>query len=170
MLNDYVDYYYYFLHARHYFECHEIMEDAWKNKVKYHKNDLEVGLILLATSQYHLRRGNIKGAQTCLRKAHAILENKKGHLMSAGLETTVLSLLAEQLTSTQYEPLSLPLTDDMRIALKKRHPDFEVRSESDARWIHYHKTRDRQAVIAARAQSMRDKHPVDDAPGKRHND
>ncbi|TDL97842.1 DUF309 domain-containing protein [Macrococcus brunensis] len=166
MIDTLVEFYYYFLHERHYFECHEIMEDAWKENSVYTKNDIEVGLILLATSQYHLRRGNKKGARTCLKKAYQIL--KMYSLSEIGLHDSVLYILEENMTSEEYVPLTLPLTNEMKEAIHKQHPDFSVKHAPDARWIHFHRTRDRSDVIEARLKSMRDKHPVDDTPDKRH--
>lgn len=55
------EYVYYFEYLRDYFECHELLEEFWKNKPEFTKQDFEVGLILLATGQYHMRRGNITG-------------------------------------------------------------------------------------------------------------
>ncbi|WP_165983669.1 DUF309 domain-containing protein [Macrococcus bovicus] len=166
MVKTLIEFYYHFLHMRHYFECHEIMEDAWKEKSVRTKHDVEVGLILLATSQYHLRRGNKNGARTCLKKSHHILQAYT--LTEIGLQDSTLPLLEANMMSDGYTPLDLPLTDDMYQAIIKVHPDFSVNHETDAQWIHYHRTRDRSDVIAARLRSMRDKHPVDNAPDKRH--
>ncbi|GGB05268.1 DUF309 domain-containing protein [Macrococcus hajekii] len=166
MLNALIDYYYYFMHERHYFECHEVMEEAWKSKRHHSKSDIEVGLVLLATSQYHQRRNNHRGAATCLRKAVGILTQHQAAFRSIGLKPSIMDLLTQIDPDRDYKPLTLPLTDDMLLAIHSKYPDFEVRYNANNDWLHYHMTRDRQPVIQTRLQSMHNKRPVDDAPDK----
>lgn len=45
-----------------YFECHELLEDYWKEVAPRQKKHPLAALILLSTSMYHWRRGNIVGA------------------------------------------------------------------------------------------------------------
>lgn len=157
-MKPYLDFYYYFLSERHYFECHEVMEEAWKERPIRSKQDIEVGLILLATSQYHLRRRNTKGAATCLKKSIAILTQHEAVLPEIGLEKSIIAQLKAASTD-DYHPINLPLTEHCLQQLKERYPHFSVRTDAAPEWIHYHKTRDRSDIIALR-QLMRDKNPV----------
>ncbi|SES34149.1 DUF309 domain-containing protein [Psychrobacillus sp. OK032] len=45
-----------------YFECHELLEDYWKEVAPKSKHHPLTAFILLSTSMYHWRRGNITGA------------------------------------------------------------------------------------------------------------
>lgn len=45
-----------------YFECHELLEDYWKEVSQAGKNHPLTAFILLSTSMYHWRRGNMTGA------------------------------------------------------------------------------------------------------------
>lgn len=48
--------------TKDYFECHELLEDYWKEVPQAGKNHPLTAFILLSTSMYHWRRGNITGA------------------------------------------------------------------------------------------------------------
>ena len=54
--------FYQFHRHQHYFLCHDILEDAWKEQPSYSKQDAIVSLILFTTASYHHRRHNYKGA------------------------------------------------------------------------------------------------------------
>jgi hypothetical protein len=51
---------------RHYFECHEVLEDAWRSETGPLR-DLYQGLIKAAVGFYHAERGNFTGAVRVLR-------------------------------------------------------------------------------------------------------
>lgn len=55
--------------TRDYFECHEILEEYWKEHPGDEQAQLWHGLIQIAVGQYHLRRGNREGARKMLRSA-----------------------------------------------------------------------------------------------------
>lgn len=73
----YIQFLVHFHGDRDYFECHEILEEYWKETIKGDKQSIWVGLIMLAVSNYHFRRNNNSGAQRTLQKAISIFENKK---------------------------------------------------------------------------------------------
>ncbi|MBI1730145.1 DUF309 domain-containing protein [Candidatus Acetothermia bacterium] len=50
---------------RHFFECHEVLEDAWREE-EGPLRDLYQGLIKLAVAFYHAERGNFEGAHKVL--------------------------------------------------------------------------------------------------------
>ncbi len=53
----------------HWFECHEVLELAWRATPRGEVRDYLQGLIQLAVSLEHWRRGNPRGAQGQWRKA-----------------------------------------------------------------------------------------------------
>ena len=50
-----------------YFECHELLEEYWKEIAPRNKQHPIAALILLSTSMYHWRRGNFAGARKTMR-------------------------------------------------------------------------------------------------------
>ncbi len=52
---------------KHYFECHELLEDAWRDALGDEKQFLQ-GLIHIAVGLYHAAAGNHKGASNQLEK------------------------------------------------------------------------------------------------------
>ena len=66
----FIDYCSYFNGNQDYFECHEVLEEYWKEILRSDKNHPLVGYIQLATSMYHWRRQNLAGALKTLKKAY----------------------------------------------------------------------------------------------------
>ncbi|CAM5182553.1 hypothetical protein UACE39S_03001 [Ureibacillus acetophenoni] len=66
----FIDYCSYFNGNQDYFECHEVLEEYWKEISRSDKNHPLVGYIQLATSMYHWRRQNLAGALRTLTKAY----------------------------------------------------------------------------------------------------
>lgn len=60
-----------------YFECHELLEDYWKEIAPRQKSHPLAALILLSTSMYHWRRGNITGAIKTITSSIRRLEETK---------------------------------------------------------------------------------------------
>lgn len=46
---------------KHYFECHELLENAWRGALGQEKQFLQ-GLIQISVGMYHVSAGNYKGA------------------------------------------------------------------------------------------------------------
>lgn len=68
----FVEYCSYFNGNEDYFECHEVLEEYWKEIAPGEKQHPLVGYVQLATGLYHWRRGNFIGANRILQKAMAI--------------------------------------------------------------------------------------------------
>ncbi|MEH7107402.1 DUF309 domain-containing protein, partial [Bacillus sp. JJ1764] len=114
--NEYISYLVHFHGDRDYFECHEILEEYWKNTEPGNKESVWVGLILLAVSCYHHRRGNFAGAVKTLEKAIPIFESKPNMIQQLGLNCHDLNLmLKERLSDIKdrhiYKSLNLPIAD-----------------------------------------------------------
>ncbi|NOU97005.1 DUF309 domain-containing protein [Paenibacillus sp. LMG 31456] len=163
----YIDYLIYFHSQRDYFECHEVLEEYWKE----HPNDplatAYVGCIQVAVSLYHQRRGNLAGAVKMLQSA---LKNFiESDLIKLGIEPddfrAQLTARLAQLTAPdfQYEDLNIPLADAeleeicVKQSIEKAlmwqcYSDF-----SNTYLINKHTLRDRSVVIAERELSRQTK-------------
>ena len=88
-----------------FFECHEILEAAWLDASGDEKIFLQ-GLIQLAVSFYHLRRGNFPGSSRLLRAAVEKLSGAMATDHSVELRelVAVLRPLLEQIESGQASP------------------------------------------------------------------
>lgn len=162
---EYIDFLIHFHGDRDYFECHEILEDYWKEIDPGNKESHWVGLILLAVSTYHHRRGNFKGAKRTLEKALRIFRTHPDSLSMLGIDGTVLfELINERLrlieTEQEYTSFSFPLNDPhlLETCLKScREHGFEWGKDSDLTndsLIHRHSLRDRTNVIEERSRML----------------
>ncbi|MFS0781145.1 DUF309 domain-containing protein [Bacillus sp. 1P06AnD] len=103
---------------RDYFECHELLEDYWKEQEPGGKREsIWVVLIQLAVASYHFRRGNLLGASKMLDKAFSNLHSVDGNIVhSIGLDFALLEkrILSEQSRLNDglpYRPYNLPIVD-----------------------------------------------------------
>ena len=112
--DSYVEYLALFHGSRDYFECHEVMEEYWKEQGDTAYKPIWHGLIQVAVALYHQRRGNQRGAEKMMASA---LNNLRGQPVSElGMDgSTLLETLARRLEAINaqapYEPLHLPLSD-----------------------------------------------------------
>jgi uncharacterized protein len=165
---EYIQFLTHFHGDRDYFECHEILEDYWKKIEPRNKQSIWVGLILLAVSQYHHRRGNFSGAQKTIEKAINIFQHQ-GHLVSKlGLnEKALIDILKNRLQSIEkgrkYISFDLPIIDPHLMNLCEiacARNGFVWGKESDLNnihLIHRHQLRDRTNVIKERNRAIKAK-------------
>jgi predicted metal-dependent hydrolase len=162
--NAFISYLVEFHASRDFFECHELLEEYWKEHPEHPYADTWVGLIQLAVGLYHQRRGNLAGARKMLTQAKLRLD--QGPLEQLGLDKShVLGELSDRLSALD-QPHEPAYTDfNLRITAK----EVMARCEDECRrrqlvWgspsrmdaaelIHRHKLRDRSDVIAARQAS-----------------
>ncbi|WP_028548539.1 DUF309 domain-containing protein [Paenibacillus sp. UNC451MF] len=159
----YIDYLIYFHAERDYFECHEVMEEYWKEHPGDPLASCYVGLIQIAVALYHQRRNNLNGAQKMM--SSAITNLTDGGMSALGLDPELLkAMLQERLQqllnpNNKYEDLNLPLTDAQLVAeCRKRCTESSLHWQcpsdfSNTFVIHKHRLRDRSNVIAEREQS-----------------
>jgi uncharacterized protein len=162
---EYIQYLVHFHGDRDYFECHEILEEYWKDTDPRNKQSHWVGLILLAVSAYHHRRGNYSGAKRTLEKADLIFRHSAESLTELGINANqLLRLVNERLqeisTNRPYSSFNLPISDHLL------RNECEVRCvEQGLTWgaesnlsnkglVHRHKLRDRSDVIAERNNAI----------------
>lgn len=161
----YIDYLAHFHGTRDYFECHEILEERWKEDIPFDKNALWVGLIQLSVSLYHQRRGNFGGAARTAQKARQIITSKQNELNQLGLDKDEMLHLIQTLESktkaqVPYSSVELPITDPTLLnAVKSRCESWGCRygvpsNINDIELIHRHSMRDRSEVIKEREQEL----------------
>ncbi|WP_102274696.1 DUF309 domain-containing protein [Cytobacillus massiliigabonensis] len=161
----YIEYLIHFHGDRDYFECHEILEEYWKEVDPNNKQSIWVGLILLAVSNYHHRRENFLGAKKTMTKAISILKNEKNRLLHLGIDAEKLinDLLARQKAlslGNPYTSYTIPIIDSILISNCKSgciERGFTWDSVSDLhnkRLVHRHSTRDRSNVIQERLDAL----------------
>ncbi len=119
----YIEFLAHFHGDRDFFECHEVLEDHWKN-TGMEKGSVWVGLIQIAVSFYHYRRGNKRGAIKMLEKALDIVNKKRAELHSLGINhEQLLSMLIRSCQDMQsgapYRPINLPIQDSELLTVCK---------------------------------------------------
>jgi predicted metal-dependent hydrolase len=153
--------------SRDYFECHEIMEEYWKEHPESEYTTCWLVLIRISVCLYHGRRGNWTGAIKLMRKAAG--EANAEQFDELGLDGKKLveeiqrAAVAWANPEVVYEDLLLPIRDEsLREAAQRlcRELGYEWGSsglEAGEEVIHRHLTRDRSEVTQARAESAKRK-------------
>lgn len=108
-----IDYLIFFHAERDYFECHEVLEEYWKEQGM--KDKVWVGLIQIAVSMYHHRRNNFSGALKMLESAYHILQKEQENLTRLGFDyNELIDLLSNKIDDirklTPYQSINLPLS------------------------------------------------------------
>lgn len=166
--DEYIQFLVHFHGDRDYFECHEILEEYWKESSNPDKDSIWVGFILLAVSAYHHRRENYKGAKRTLEKAIKIFRLHEKLLANLGIDNLLLfPLLTRRLTAIEneesYISFQLPISDPSLLdsCLNKSVQqgvqwgnDSDLTDESI---VHRHKLRDRSSVITERLEALKSK-------------
>ncbi|MFC5467672.1 DUF309 domain-containing protein [Cohnella suwonensis] len=159
----YVDYLAEYYGSRDYFECHEIMEEYWKEHPDSPQLSSWLVFIRIAVCLYHARRGNWKGAAKLMGKAAQEADAEQfGKLGMDGAKLKEALRSAAQAWSepnAEYADIELPIVD---AALRQAAIDrcgelgysWGIRGEEAGEdVIHRHLTRDRTEVVRARAES-----------------
>ncbi|MGM7721325.1 DUF309 domain-containing protein [uncultured Metabacillus sp.] len=160
----YIDFLIYFHCDRDYFECHEILEEHWKNDPPNERKDYWVGLIQIAVGLYHQRRGNFAGALKMISNAIKLLKSESQALENLGLhkEELINQLLKrknEILNGNSYYSFNFPIIDQDLVTICKTqcHDQKKWGKESDLTneyLIHKHTKRDRTNIIAERKNQL----------------
>jgi predicted metal-dependent hydrolase len=161
----YLDYLYHFHCDRDYFECHEVLEEYWKEKNAAEREIHWVGLIQIAVGLYHQRRGNYKGALRMLQNAHSIIGKESAEINALGLDSRKLViLLGERIDCVRreepYSSLNLPIADpELQISCESMAKKWRKASGAasellDGSLVNRHTLRDRTEVIAERRRQL----------------
>ncbi|WP_010286171.1 DUF309 domain-containing protein [Kurthia massiliensis] len=146
----------YFNRNRDYFECHEVLEEHWKDVAPRTRHHELVGFIQLATGMYHWRRGNFRGARTIFKKAELHL---RMHSSSAYYEGLDMQQLFEALHKSRiaveceqpFTPFIIPIIDETLAADVQA---VTLPADSEHYLMHKHMLRNRSDVILERQQSL----------------
>jgi uncharacterized protein len=149
----------YFNRNRDYFECHEVLEEHWKDVAPGERHHELVGFIQLATGLYHWRRGNFRGAQTILKKAEAHLLMHPSSDYYDGIDiANTLEKLADCRTAVAHQhafsPFEIVITDSQLLAEVQA---VTLPTYSEQFIMHKHTLRNRDDVILLRKQNLRQK-------------
>ena len=150
---------------RDYFECHEILEEYWKEHPESPYRVTWVSLIQSAVAMYHYRRGNITGAIKLLAGA---LEKFRGEdVQELGIEAARWRRLLESTLAklrrgehSPYADIEIPIRDpQLKAACEAacRKLGFSWGSSSNItneNLIHRHIRRDRTEVIKERQRRL----------------
>ena len=99
----YIDYLVQFQAVRDYFECHEILEEYWKQHPDSPYRETWVMLIQLAVSLYHHRRGNLRGAVKLMKGA--LRRYQAEHMAQLGVDGARLrEMMEKRLTEYIEQP------------------------------------------------------------------
>ncbi|MFC0271532.1 DUF309 domain-containing protein [Metabacillus herbersteinensis] len=164
----YIDYLVHFHGDRDYFECHEVLEEHWKEDPPKDRKLYWVGLIQIAVGLYHQRRGNFPGAKRMMANAIRILESEEVAIIKLGLHNEKLigqlKQRFEEITLKKpYRSLNLPISDPELIKLcitscnKLNLVWCQESNLADLYLVNRHSNRDRSDVIAERDRMLLEK-------------
>ncbi|MCP8616749.1 DUF309 domain-containing protein [Salirhabdus salicampi] len=148
----YIEYLVHFHGTRDYFECHEILEDRWKEELPLDRESIWVAFIQLAVSLYHHRRGNINGALRLIKKAKQKFIKHEKIIEQYGLDKQKLLLILDQteediMNGNPYKSVFLPIKDEklmtaVEAKCKELGCSFSTKSDlNNPQLIHRHKLR-----------------------------
>jgi uncharacterized protein len=164
----YLEYLVYFHGNRDYFECHEVLEEYWKEVDPGNRSSHWVGLIQIAVGLYHYRRNNVEGAKRMLSKALKNSEENQEALNLLGLNPSSLIRTLEGTIididrQLPYNSLELPIKDPALLTKAEELCEKEgykwcMPSDlSNKELIHRHSMRDRTPVITERLNALKKK-------------
>ncbi|MEI4768436.1 DUF309 domain-containing protein [Psychrobacillus sp. FJAT-51614] len=141
-----------------YFECHEVLEEYWKEIAPKQKNHPLTALILMSTSMYHWRRGNNPGAlktmRTCIKRLSETSD-------SSFYETIDYSNLIQNTTNTltlmqenaPFQPFFITIKNPQLMSLVH---NLNIINNHDINFlIHKHMLRDRSEILKEREKSKK---------------
>lgn len=161
----YIEYLAHFHGLRDYFECHEILEEHWKEDPRESRKLHWVGLIQIAVGLYHHRRGNFTGAKRMITNARRIVLNEREELENLAINVDELSdKLSSELQriyeALPYNSFEIPITNNALITMCQNRC-LELGciygSKSDLaniELIDRHTRRDRSDIIQERKQQQ----------------
>ncbi|WP_223702460.1 DUF309 domain-containing protein [Sutcliffiella deserti] len=162
----YLEFLHYFHCDRDYFECHEVLEEHWKERPANERELYWVGLIQIAVGLYHHRRSNFNGAKRMFGNAKKIIESEKAAISKLALDSDkLLELLQKQIDLTEncqpYTSIDLPITDTTLLqtcqnTAQKQNKVWGSPSDlSNTSLIHKHSLRNREDVINERVKQLK---------------
>ncbi|ACA39314.1 DUF309 domain-containing protein [Lysinibacillus sphaericus] len=156
----FIDYCAYFNGNQDFFECHEVLEEYWKEIAYGDKMHPLVGYVQLATGLYHWRRGNDTGAIRILEKALYNFQQNEDHIFFHEISyyqllTEIKNCLAAIQTGKSFHAFQLPLSPKL---LELTIARIQILPYSNSNYLlHKHMLRDRSHILAERQESKQRK-------------
>ncbi|MGE7949405.1 DUF309 domain-containing protein [Lysinibacillus sp. NPDC093688] len=156
----FIDYCSFFNGNHDFFECHEVLEEYWKDIAPGDKKHPLVGYVQLATGLYHWRRDNYIGAARILEKALKNFQYNMGHLFFDEIDYEILlTQLTDALSAIQmgksFQAFQLPLSPTLEELVFAR---IQLLPSSSTNYLlHKHMLRDRSHILAERQESKQRK-------------
>ncbi|WP_274309643.1 DUF309 domain-containing protein [Solibacillus daqui] len=117
----FIEYCAYFNGNEDYFECHEVLEEYWKEVAPGEKLHSLVGYVQLATGMYHWRRENFNGADRIFQKA---INNFKSNKNSPYFDYVYFEQLIEDM-QLQHKRITAH-EKFTRIKIPINHPELHI--------------------------------------------
>lgn len=152
----------YFNDNQDYFECHEVLEEYWKEQENFSKDHPLTAYILMATGLYHWRRGNTAGATRTLNKAIRRFRQMPVHFDDYQEEVAIDTIISNLEHCVKCIELSegfytfpLPISQELQIAAEKSKPSIVLLPKNSASVIHKHMQRDRSDILLQREEKKK---------------
>jgi len=156
----FIDYCAYFNGNQDFFECHEVLEEYWKEIAPGDKMHPLVGYVQLATGLYHWRRGNDTGAIRILEKAFHNFQQNEGHIFFHEISyyqllTEIKNTLAAIKAGKSFHTFQLTLSPNLLELVVAR---IRILPHYNSNYLlHKHMLRDRSHILAERQESKQRK-------------
>lgn len=156
----FIKYIEYFNGERDYFECHEVLEEYWKEVDPGNKEHPLTAWIQLATGLYHWRRNNFSGALRMLEKSHFKMNLHQDSEFLAGIDVEkLLSDIRRAIKAVENREVFMPFKLQLSASFFGEVIDTtsldnkftETESES---LIHKHMRRDRSHILQERQVNL----------------
>lgn len=151
----------YFNDNQDFFECHEVLEDYWKEQENFSKDHPLTGYILLATGLYHWRRGNTRGAARTLQNALHRFQHMPATYSAYQEEVDVDLVMLELQTALDriqsgqsFTAFTLPISPTLQLAADDEKP-AELLVKDSHSVIHKHMLRDRSDILIEREEKKK---------------
>ncbi|PID06974.1 hypothetical protein CSV65_03520 [Sporosarcina sp. P31] len=152
----------YFNDNQDYFECHEVLEEYWKEQENFSKDHPLTGYILMATGLYHWRRGNTAGASRTLTKAITRFREMPvqfgDYLEDVAIDEIIMQLeycLTRIESDEDFYSFQLPISPELRVKAEKSKPLIALLPKDSASVIHKHMQRDRSDILLQREEKKK---------------
>ncbi|MFX3673985.1 MAG: DUF309 domain-containing protein [Paenisporosarcina sp.] len=157
----FLQYLIYFNDHTDYFECHEVLEEYWKDIAPNDKTHPLTAWILLATGMYHWRRGNNTGAYRSLLKAQKRFSITLHSTFYEGIQMNALHVslshaiaMVQQSATFQAFKISIE-SETLRAKVTAQIMPSSLKGDE---LIHKHMHRDRSEILKAREEKRRNRH------------
>lgn len=159
----FIDFLKHFNGDRDYFECHEVLEDYWKEVNPGNKEHPLTSWIQLATGLYHWRRNNFHGASRMLSKSFRKMMSDADSEFYSGIQMDqLLSDIRKSIEAVEnqeaFTPFKLHLSPKIFGEVLDVATLDEQFGKTETEWlIHKHMRRDRSHILTERQANLEER-------------